>query len=65
MELVTEMVTEVATEVVTETTTLASLPLMTKGLLVTAMGLLGVFLVLGLFFATIKLMQLIRPKEDQ
>lgn len=44
---------------------LASLPLMTKGLLVTAMGLLGVFLVLTLFFVTIKLMQLIQPKKDQ
>ena len=35
---------------------LASLPLMTKGILTTVIGLLGVFLVLGLFFATIKLM---------
>ena len=44
---------------------LASLPLMTKGLLVTVMGLLGVFLVLTLFFITIKLMQKIRVKDDQ
>ncbi len=39
---------------------MASLPLLTKGLLVTAMGLLGVFLVLFLFFLTIKLMQKIK-----
>lgn len=39
---------------------LASLPLMTKGLLTTFIGLLGVFLVLGLFFLTIKLMQHIK-----
>ena len=36
---------------------LVALPLFTKGLLVTLMGLLGVFLVLTLFFVTIKLMQ--------
>lgn len=65
MEMIPEVVTEMVTEVVPETATLSSLPLMTKGLLVTGMGLLGVFLVLALFFATIKLMQLIRPKEDQ
>ena len=32
---------------------LASLPLMTKGLLTTVIGLLGVFLVLGLFLSLI------------
>lgn len=37
-----------------------TLPLMTKGLIVTAAGLLGVFLVLFLFFLTIKLMQKIK-----
>lgn len=36
---------------------LVALPLFTKGLLTTVMGLLGVFLVLTLFFITIKLMQ--------
>ena len=36
---------------------LVQLPLLTKGLLTTLMGLLGVFLVLTLFFITIKLMQ--------
>lgn len=65
MEMVPEVVTEMVTEVATETSILASLPLMSKGLLVTGMGLLGVFLVLTLFFVTIKLMQLIRPKEDK
>lgn len=40
-----------------ETSALTQLPLLTKGLLTTLMGLLGVFLVLTLFFITIKLMQ--------
>ena len=39
------------------TNALVELPLLTKGLLTTLMGLLGVFLVLTLFFITIKLMQ--------
>ena len=43
---------------------LASLPLMTKGLLTTVIGLLGVFLVLGLFFLTIKL-ALPHPYADE
>ena len=43
---------------------LVELPLFIKGLLTTAMGLLGVFLVLTLFFATIKLMQKIGAKES-
>ena len=42
---------------------LVSLPLFTKGLLTTLMGLLGVFLVLTLFFVTIKLMQKIQPRN--
>ena len=45
--------------------TLTSLPLMTKGLLTTVIGLLGVFLVLGLFFLTIKLMQHIKTKDER
>lgn len=36
---------------------ITALPLFTKGLLTTLIGLLGVFLVLTLFFVTIKLMQ--------
>ena len=44
--------------------TLVELPLFTKGLLTTVMGLLGVFLVLTLFFVTIKLMQKIGVKKD-
>lgn len=61
-----------ATETVVETveaaapqTDLTQLPLFTKGLLTTAMGLLGVFLVLALFFVTIKLMQKIGAKDAQ
>ena len=42
---------------------LVALPLFTKGLLVTLMGLLGVFLVLTLFFVTIKLMQKIGAEK--
>ena len=64
----TESVEPVA-EVVEETAAVANsalvdLPLFTKGLLTTAMGLLGVFLVLTLFFLTIKLMQKIGAKES-
>lgn len=44
---------------------LVGLPLMTKGLLTTLVGLLGVFLVLSLFFVTIKLMQRIHTKDDK
>ena len=42
---------------------LVSLPLFSKGLLVTLIGLICVFLVLTLFFITIKLMQRIKPKN--
>lgn len=56
-EIIVEPVAEVAAN------SLVALPLFTKGLLVTLMGLLGVFLVLTLFFVTIKLMQKIGPKE--
>lgn len=57
LETVTEPVAEVASSA------LVSLPLFTKGLLVTLMGLLGVFLVLTLFFVTIKLMQKIGTEK--
>lgn len=55
VEEVLETVAEPAAEVASNA--LVALPLFTKGLLVTLMGLLGVFLVLTLFFVTIKLMQ--------
>lgn len=35
----------------------------TKGLIVTGIGLAGVFLILGLFFVSIKLLQKIGSKE--
>ena len=41
------------------------LSLMSKGLITTVIGLLGVFLVLGLYFVTIKLMQRIKSKDAQ
>ncbi|MDI9521225.1 MAG: hypothetical protein QM308_08785 [Bacillota bacterium] len=37
----------------------------TIGLIVTALGLAGVFLVLGLFFAAIKILQHVEPKESK
>lgn len=42
-----------------------ALPLFTKGLLTTVIGLIGVFIVLALFFITIKLMQKIKTKDEQ
>ena len=50
-------------ETVAAANSLVALPLFTKGLLVTLMGLLGVFLVLTLFFVTIKLMQKIGTEK--
>lgn len=44
---------------------LAALPLFTKGLLTTLIGLVGVFLVLTLFFFTIKLMQRIKTRDEK
>ena len=41
------------------------LPVFTRGLITTGMGLLGVFLVLGLFFVTIKLMQRFKEKGGE
>ena len=56
---VEEVVEQVVSTPVPETAAnaMVALPLFSKGLLVTLMGLLGVFLVLTLFFVTIKLMQ--------
>ena len=45
-------------------TSLTNLPLFTKGLLTTLFGLLGVFLVLFLFFLAIKLMQNFGKKSN-
>lgn len=45
-------------------TALTELPLFTKGLLTTLFGLLGVFLVLFLFFLAIKLMQNFGKKSN-
>lgn len=58
--LLSEMTTEVA-----QASSLTSLSLMSKGLLTTVFGLLGVFMVLALFFVTIKLMQRIKTKDDK
>ena len=58
MKLLSLLIASAAAEGVVETVTpAAEQSLMSKGLIVTAGGLAGVFLVLCLFFATIKLMQ--------
>ena len=59
--------TEAATAVATSATadsSLTSLALIDKGLLTTVIGLLGVFLVLLLFFIAIKLMQKIGVNKE-
>lgn len=43
---------------------LAQLPLLSKGLVVTLVGLLSVFLVLTLYFVTIKLISRAKDKEE-
>lgn len=45
--------------------TYKDLPIFQKGLVVTGLGLVGVFLVLFLFYLAIKAMQRIKPKEDK
>lgn len=44
---------------------MADIPVFTKGLIVTGLGLAGVFLVLALFFVTIKLLQKIKVKVEE
>lgn len=44
---------------------LAGLSLLAKGLITTVCGLAGVFVVLTLFFVTIKLMQHIHTKDEK
>ncbi|HIU07026.1 MAG TPA: hypothetical protein IAD48_00565 [Candidatus Limiplasma pullistercoris] len=44
---------------------LAGMSLLTKGLITTVCGLAGVFVVLTLFFVTIKLMQHIHTKDER
>ena len=58
MKLLSVLFATASAEGVVETaSTLAETPLFTKGLIVTAGGLAGVFLVLWLFWGPIKLMQ--------
>ena len=63
MKLLSLLISSASAEViggadaVTEVVVQAPMSLMTKGLIVTAAGLAGVFLVLMLFYLTIKLMQ--------
>lgn len=47
----------------TSSQALARLPLLSKGLLTTFLGLLGVFLVLALFYLTIRLIQRAGSKQ--
>lgn len=44
---------------------LAGMSLLIKGLITTVCGLAGVFVVLTLFFVTIKLMQRIHTKDER
>lgn len=63
MKLLSLLISSASAEAATATDTasaLASLPVLSKGLVVTLAGLAGVFLVLLLFFLTIKLMQRIK-----
>jgi len=59
--------TEAATTAASEVThsSLTDLSLVSKGLITTVGGLLGVFLVLLLFFFAIKLMQNFKDKEEE
>ena len=58
LKLISLLIATASAEGVVETVApVAEQSLMTKGLIVTAGGLAGVFLVLCLFFITIKLMQ--------
>jgi len=57
LTLAAEAATETAAAAATSQSELLALPMLSKGLLVTVFGLLGVFLVLLLFFFAIKLMQ--------
>ncbi|MDD3212702.1 MAG: hypothetical protein PHY64_03470 [Eubacteriales bacterium] len=56
--------TVAASATATASAGLTSLPLLSKGLLTTLFGLLGVFLVLLLFFVAIRLMQRIGVKKE-
>ena len=44
---------------------MADIPVFTKGLIATGLGLGGVFLVLALFFIAIKLLQKIKAKAEE
>lgn len=60
------MMTEAAstTAAIAVQTKLTDLPLVTRGLLTTLFGLVGVFLVLLLFFFSIKLMQNLGKRKE-
>ncbi len=57
------ILSEAATAVADEVSTQASTPMFTRGLIVTGIGLAGVFLVLTLYFFTIKLIQRAKDKD--
>ena len=63
--MLNDAATTVAPEVVTNENAYEGLSQLSKGLVATLMGLLGTFLVLALFFFTIKLMQRIKAKENE
>ena len=57
------MLTEAATVAPEVAAQAAPMPLFTRGLIVTGIGLCGVFLVLTLYFFTIKLIQRAKDKD--
>ncbi len=57
------ILSEAATAVADEVSMQASTPMFTRGLIVTGIGLAGVFLVLTLYFFTIKLIQRAKDKD--
>ena len=65
LSAMSEAVEVVAVETAAAANPLVELPLLTKGLLTSAVGLLGVFLVLTLFLVTIKGMQSIKTKNEE
>jgi len=60
-----ETAATIAPEIVANENAFEGLSLLSKGLITTLMGLAGTFLVLALFFFTIKLMQRVKAKKSE
>lgn len=57
------LLSEAAATAAPEVAKAAPMPLFTRGLIVTGIGLVGVFFVLTLYFFTIKLIQRVKDKN--